>query len=370
MLFSEHKRFLRVLAVLFVSVLLAQETFAFSSLAAAKNTESYGKNLKGSYSTSGFPFTRWKKGSEYKTNAMLANFRSASGGTMGKNVLFRSRMPDGLNDENRIADLMMQDAGVKYIINLYETPASIRKKMTNSAYSSLYYKKIYRNGRVSGLRTLMHFSTKPERDANRAAMISGFRVIAAHGGPYLVHCAAGKDRTGFFCVIAEALMGATYNQILNDYMQSYLNYGYKSTRAGALSFCKKNLDFMLQLMTYAPSGSKWAKMDLAAKAERYLMDGGLKAGQIRSIKKHLKKSYNLMKRTKNGNYYFVVKIRDGVTGYVIFSQKVAYGKNAVLPEPPEHEGYVFEKWSASGKAVKSDMIINAVFSKITSSRAA
>ena len=361
--FSKHGRFIRVLAIFLLSVLFTQAVYAAPVFAASKYTEVYGKNLKGNYSSSGFPFSRWKKPSEFKTNAMYANFRSLSGGTMGKNVLFRSRIPDDTADCSRIADYMMQDAGVKYIINLYETAATLKNKFRDPAYKDLYYRKVYRNGRVAACRTLMHFSTKNERESNRRAMVSGFRVIAAHGGPYLVHCAAGKDRTGLFCVIAEALMGATYTQILNDYMQTYLNYGYKSSRAGALAFCKKNLDYMLQLVTYCPSGSKWSKMKLAEKAERYLRDGGLTAGQIRSIKKHLKKSYSIATRTQNGNYYFTVKIKDGVTGYVIFSQKVAYGKNAVLPEPPEHDGYTFEGWDSNGTAIKSDQVITAGFRK-------
>ena len=347
--------------MLVLCLLISVTAHAAPVYGASAYTEAYCSNLTGSYSMD-FPFSRWKKPAEYKTNAQYANFRSVKAGSIGANVLFRSRMPDETSDANRIADLMAQDAGVKYIINLYETAGTLKSKFKNTAYNSFYYRRVYRNGRVTPARMLMHFSTKLEQASNRKAAIIGFKTIAAHGGPYLVHCQAGKDRTGFFCLILEALMGATYNEILNDYMQTYLNYGYKSSRAGALAFCRKNLDFMLQVMTYCPSGSDWAKMNLVQKAERYLRDGGLNNGQIRSIKKHLQKSYaNNAKRTLNGNYYFVVKITDGVTGYVIFSQKVAYGKNAVLPDAPEHDGYRFTGWSSDGRAIKEDTVITAEF---------
>ena len=366
---SRKKALKIIVGVLLTAVLFGTQVYAAPVFGASTFTEAYGKNLTGTYSGAN-PFSRWKTASEYKTNAAFANFRSMTGGSLGKNVIFRSRIPDELKDSSRIADLMMQDAGIKYVINFYETKAALKSKFANAEYNSYYYRKMVRNNRVTAARTLMQFDTRQKLLNNRSAMITGFKTIAAHAGPYLVHCAAGKDRTGFFAVIVEALMGASYNEILNDYLQTYINVGYKCTRATALSFCKKNLDFMLQLITYSPSGSAWNKMDLAKKAERYLKDGGLNSGQIRSIRKHLKKNYPDGTRVKNGNYYFTVKLKDSVTGYVIFTQQVAFGKDAVMPSPPEHDGYEFAGWSSDGKKIKEDCVITANFTKKVSSRRA
>lgn len=36
------------------------------------------------------------------------------------------------------------------------------------------------------------------------------------------HCTKGKDRAGFMPALLEALIGATREEIVEDYMQSYL----------------------------------------------------------------------------------------------------------------------------------------------------
>jgi hypothetical protein len=39
-----------------------------------------------------------------------------------------------------------------------------------------------------------------------------------------IFCMYGKDRTGFHCAILEGLAGATYDEILDDFMESICNY--------------------------------------------------------------------------------------------------------------------------------------------------
>jgi len=45
--------------------------------------------------------------------------------------------------------------------------------------------------------------------------------LIAHNGPYLIHCNAGTDRTGFVAAIIEGLLGASIDEILYDYLFSY-----------------------------------------------------------------------------------------------------------------------------------------------------
>lgn len=46
----------------------------------------------------------------------------------------------------------------------------------------------------------------------------------------LIHCTEGKDRTGFVCTLIEGFAGATYAEIVEDYMMTYFNY-YAITKA-------------------------------------------------------------------------------------------------------------------------------------------
>ena len=42
-------------------------------------------------------------------------------------------------------------------------------------------------------------------------------------GPCYIHCTEGKDRTGFVCLLLEALCGANYGELRDDYMTTYAN---------------------------------------------------------------------------------------------------------------------------------------------------
>lgn len=45
-----------------------------------------------------------------------------------------------------------------------------------------------------------------------------FRALAETDGPVLVHCAAGKDRTGILCALTHHLAGVSEDDIVEDYL--------------------------------------------------------------------------------------------------------------------------------------------------------
>jgi hypothetical protein len=51
----------------------------------------------------------------------------------------------------------------------------------------------------------------------------GLIFIINHDPPYLIHCEAGIDRTGFLAIILEFFMGAKFDDIAKDYMLSYVD---------------------------------------------------------------------------------------------------------------------------------------------------
>jgi protein tyrosine/serine phosphatase len=50
------------------------------------------------------------------------------------------------------------------------------------------------------------------------------RFISETEGPYLIHCKEGKDRTGFVIAVIECLAGASWQEIKEDYLKTYINF--------------------------------------------------------------------------------------------------------------------------------------------------
>lgn len=45
-----------------------------------------------------------------------------------------------------------------------------------------------------------------------------FRALAESDGPVLIHCAAGKDRTGLLAALTHSLLGVSRDDLINDYL--------------------------------------------------------------------------------------------------------------------------------------------------------
>ena len=141
----------------------------------------------------------------------FANFRAVTTTGMGANKLYRSSSP--INPEigrSLYADEAVKTAGIKTVVNLAD--ASNTYEGTENAY--------YVTCQVTYLNLGVDFAA-PEF---KAGLAEGLRFIIAGEAPYLVHCNEGKDRAGFTSALLECLMGATAEEVVADYMQTYINY--------------------------------------------------------------------------------------------------------------------------------------------------
>ena len=113
-------------------------------------------------------------------------------------------------------------------------------------------------------------------------IVQGFNAMAEEEGPYLVHCTEGKDRTGFVCMLIEALAGASYPEIADDYMLTYDNYckinetkdpeRYRLIR-------EQNLNAMVEYIVNDESVD-FKTTDLSGYAREYLRQGEMSDEQI------------------------------------------------------------------------------------------
>jgi len=148
------------------------------------------------------------------TDAEFANFREVKTRGMGKGVFYRSSSPvDPQIGRNAYADAALEAAGVRTVINLADTMAAMQ------AYPD-YSESAYTKCSVIALNLGLDVHSKEFE----AGLSQGLRFMMEHSAPYLVHCTEGKDRGGFVSAILECLMGASWQEVMEDYMTTYENY--------------------------------------------------------------------------------------------------------------------------------------------------
>ncbi len=137
--------------------------------------------------------------------------------------------------------------------------------------------------RDEGRVALLNLNANYTSDAFAQTLASGLVDLSSNDGPYLIHCVEGKDRTGFVCALLEALCGATYDEMLTDYMITCDNY-YGITRKSDPSkyeaISQLNLDNMLAYIAHAEDGADLSSIDYTQGAREYLRAGGMSDEQI------------------------------------------------------------------------------------------
>lgn len=158
---------------------------------------------------------------KFTSDEEFANFRAAHAGNIAADTLFRSASPcDNQHMRAPYVDKLIEQAGVNFILNLSDNDEKIAGYMEKDDFDSPYFASLYEKGNVAPIALNTNFSS----DDFKARLTGGLREMVSHESPYLVHCTEGKDRTGFVCMLLEALCGASYGEIVDDYMITYDNY--------------------------------------------------------------------------------------------------------------------------------------------------
>jgi protein tyrosine/serine phosphatase len=146
-----------------------------------------------------------------------SNFREINMGNIAPKTLYRSNHP--ICNGKQVKDIIVSanNARIKTILNLVDNTQSLKSKIL----ACPWYKKIFDSGNVLAVKISMSFSV-PDRGFCRK-LKAGLEFINNHAPPYLIHCEAGIDRTGFLSVILESFMGATFDDVAKDYMLSFVD---------------------------------------------------------------------------------------------------------------------------------------------------
>lgn len=214
---------------------------------------------------------------DYKdlTDEEFANFRNIGTTGMGKNKLYRTSSP--INPEigrNTYADAAAKKAGITVIMNLADS------KDSAAAYEG-FDKTYYAGQKVIYLNLGVDFAAKDFQDG----LAEGLRFFAENEGTYAVHCTEGKDRAGFVSALLECLMGATYDEVVADYMTSYENY--YGVEKGSDKYNAIASSNIIKTLQTAFGVEDLSKADLAKEAEEYIKAIGLNDKEIKALKDNL-----------------------------------------------------------------------------------
>ncbi len=218
---------------------------------------------------------------DYSSDEVFANFRSITMGEIAKGLLYRSSSP--VNNElgrASYSDKLIKDAKVNTIVNLADSTENIKTYLGAEGFASPYYAELYKNNQVLPLNMGLSYSS----DEFRESVIKGLIFMSENKGPYHFHCTEGKDRAGFYAALIESLMKATKDEIVEDYMQSYINY--YNVKKGTEQY-KLISEDVLAMLTFITGTDKLDTADLATGAENYLLSGGMSAKQIKALKLNL-----------------------------------------------------------------------------------
>ena len=223
---------------------------------------------------------------DYPSDVAFSNYREMKGGFLKEGTFFRGASSVS-NEHNRapFVNELMETGGIAYDLDLSDNEGEVEALLAQDKKDSIdvsCFEKIYDAGSVGYL----DLGSAWRSDSFKRTLSQGLYEMSKHDGPYYIHCIEGKDRTGFACALIEALAGASYDEIVDDYMETYANYyGFtEEGEPGKYNAIKElQIDNMLAYLLGTSDKTDLDQADFTDGARKYLISGGLSADQVSEI---------------------------------------------------------------------------------------
>jgi hypothetical protein len=204
-------------------------------------------------------------------------------GNIAPRTLYRSNHPICGYEQVKDIILSASSAKIKTILNLVDSPQALQWK----TMACPWYKNIFDSGNALALNISMSFSVGDRKFCRK--LKDGIEFMIDHEPPYLIHCEAGIDRTGFLAIILEAFMGANLDDMASDYMLSFFDkseYAVDAHEHGLL-FIRKLFEPIKNIKKQDIDDNE----DLRGLSVRFLADKkyiGLGSGELKRLEDRLK----------------------------------------------------------------------------------
>ena len=212
------------------------------------------------------------------TDEQFANARTSKGGRLASGVLHRSSSPfcDDINRAYYVSEYMESEK-VMTVLNLADTEEKMK-----SYDMPPYSRQLWEEGNV----ILCPLKADPTADDFNKRLIAALKELPSRPAPYIVHCMEGKDRTGYVCALLEGLCGATYEEIVDDYLITYNNF-FHLTPGNSPELCNTLVSLRLNtcLMYYAgvDDEAQLPNVDYAKAFSAYLLSHGMNHQQLDAL---------------------------------------------------------------------------------------
>ena len=161
----------------------------------------------------------WPNREDYSTDAQYGNYRALTGGGLDSDLLFRSSSPFSDDDDRyKYVDQYYSDNNIQYIIALDQSEESIAKFVER--HPDTYSSSLFNSGKVHAFEASPAVTSHPEEIRKVLDLI----MSAPAGDSIGIFCECGKDRTGLYAAIIQALAGTSYEEIRADFLLSLCNY--------------------------------------------------------------------------------------------------------------------------------------------------
>lgn len=214
-----------------------------------------------------------------QTEEQFINARSLSGGTMKEGIVYRSTSPFYREKKAGVAKYL-EEHNIRFILDFADSPEDIK------TYEDLpeYTQEIVDSGNIVPAKYGIDYTDHNTKDTIGMAI----KNLLDHEGPYLIQCNLGRDRTGIVSSLLEALCGATYDEIVSDYMLSYYNLYQADMDPSSLQYSvfRQKLNDVLTEM-YGLEAKELPEADLELCARAYLKTCGLSDEELDALRNRL-----------------------------------------------------------------------------------
>ena len=222
---------------------------------------------------------------EYDNREQFANFREINVGNIKDNLLYRGASPiDNRRKRAETVDIILEELEIKYDIDLADNRTTIDGFYQKDDFKSEYFQYLDEEEKVLPLGMAAAYKTKDFSNKMKTMFLS----ILNNDGPYYIHCLEGKDRTGYVCMVIEALCGASYEELIDDYFITYHNYyGIEKGTKKYDTIKELHIDEMIRYVFDFNKTTNLLTANYHSQVNNYLLSIGLTQEQIDAVQNKL-----------------------------------------------------------------------------------